>query len=180
MIDLGTWLDLLGTGIKTYGLISGGADQDAAYQAQAGASLAEARRALLQANETRDSAALSAIVTRRVGADVQSAARAAYGASGVDVNYGTARDVQTFIGQTSEEDALTNILLGERQARRLEDVASASVAEAGQFGRAGRNARSNSGWTAVGSLVSGGADAWSKWRSGNPTSQPAAPIETRP
>ena len=180
MFDLATALDLLGTGVKVYGAIAGGRDQQDAYNALSSASLAEARRALLNAREVQDVAQQQAAVTRRSGLDVQSSARAAYGASGVNVNYGTAKDVQREIGTRVEEDALNAILLGERQSRRLEDVATASVNEASQFVRAGKNARSTSDFNAVGSIISGGASAWSKWNAGQPILKNNAPIQEGP
>ena len=160
--DLSTIFDLVGTGVKVYGALSSGQDAADMYDAQATSSLTEARRALVDAASYRDVAGIQAGKTRRQGGDVVSQARAAYGASGVNVNTGT--DVQAEIAKRADEDALNTILLGERQAQRLEDVAAASIDEAAQFGKAGKNAVKSANRTAIGNAISGGASAWSKWK----------------
>ena len=162
--DLSTIFDLVGTGVKVYGALSAGQDAADMYDAQATSSLTEARRALVDAASYRDVAGIQAGKTRRQGGDVVSQARAAYGASGVNVNTGTAADVQAEIAKRADEDALNTILLGERQAQRLEDVAAASIDEAAQFGKAGRNAVKSANRTAIANAISGGASAWSKWK----------------
>lgn len=172
-VDFGTALDLLSTGVKVYGAFAQGDDAQSAYNAQANASMVEARRALLNAREVEDVARQQAEVTRRQGIEAEANARAGYAASGVDVNYGTARDVQTEIGKRAEEDALNSILYGERQARREEDVASAAATEAGSYLTAGKNAKGNATLAGVGSLIAGGASAYSKWKQFN--APPAKP-----
>ena len=163
-LDFSTVLDLIGTGVKVYGALSSGEDGADMYNAQAAASLTEARRALVDAAGFRDVAELQAFKIRRQGGDVVSQARAAYGASGVDVNKGTALDVQIEIGRRADEDALNAILYGERNAQRQEDIAAASVNEAAQFGVAAKNSSKAGERNAIGNLLSGGASAWSKWK----------------
>jgi hypothetical protein len=162
-LDFSTILDLVGTGVKVYGALQAGQDAGDMYDAQAASSYTEARRALVDAAAYRDTSQIQAFKIRRQGGDVVSQARAAYGASNVNVNTGTAADVQVEIGKRANEDALNAILLGERQAQRLEDQAEASVIEAAAFGKAGRNAQKGANRTAIANAISGGASAWSKW-----------------
>lgn len=161
--NIGTALSLFSTGVKVYDAIKSGNDSEAAYNAQAGSLRLEARRALIEARTVADTAYMQAEVVRREGGDTLSGARAGYAASGVDVNFGTARDVQVEIGQRVESDALNQILLGERQKKKLIDEAAALEAEANQADVAGGNAASAGYWQAAGSALQGGADAWSKW-----------------
>ncbi len=162
--DFSTVLDLIGTGVKVYGAYSAGEDAGDMYSAQGASALTEARRALVDAAAFRDNAEIQAFKIRRQGGDVVSQARAAYGASGVDVNKGTALDVQTEIGRRADEDSFNAILYGERNAQRQEDVAAASMNEAAQFGVASKNAGKTAERNAIGALLSGGASAWSKWQ----------------
>jgi hypothetical protein len=56
---------------------------------------------------------------RKAGRLVTSQARAAYGASGVEVDHGTPATVQGSIRRNVEEDALTELLTGKRRATVL-------------------------------------------------------------
>lgn len=62
---------------------------------------------------------------RKAGKQQQASAVAALAASGVDVQVGTAEQIQTDIAQRTEEDALTTILNGKDSGRRLNRIAAA-------------------------------------------------------
>ena len=168
MCELATILSIASTAASVAGSLSSGSGKAGAYNAQADAAELDARRAVLDARTAEDEAYVNAAHTRIAGLDVQSAARASYGQSGVDVNTGTALDVQKDIGRRAEEDALNQILVGERQRVRLEQEAAGSRMEAAGLREAASNASTGGILGAVGSLISGGADAYSKWHTANP------------
>lgn len=164
MLDVASALSLVSTGIKFFSAIKGGDDRGDLYEAQAHTAYLDARRALLDARQVREVANVNAGVVRKSGADYRSAARAAFGANGIDVNYGSAVDVQQDITDRAEQDAINQLLTGERQARNLEDTAQGLLQQGQQYQQAGGNAR-RAGWTsAAGSALSGAADVWSKWQ----------------
>jgi len=100
-----------------------------------------------QAAEERDAAKAEAETTRKAGERQRKAATAAYGASGVVVNEGTAQDVQDEITADYEKDAMMQVLTGERRAR---------VAE-----RKGKQAL-------MGSLLGAGTAVAGGWKSATP------------
>ena len=161
-------LSLVSTGVKFYSAWQGGQDAGSQYDAQAAASFIDARRALIDARQARDVAGEQAKVIRRSGAEYRSAARAGYGANGIDVSYGSAVDVQHDITKRADQDALSAILLGERQATALTDEANALTQQGGQYGTAGGNARSAGKLAAAGSAFAGAADIASKWYAAKP------------
>lgn len=164
-IDIGTALGIASAGLQIHSALSAGRDAQSTNDAQAGRSLLDARRALLDAQAVSAVAADAAAKTRILTREVVSTARARQGASGVNVNIGTARDVQLDIASRGEEDALNQVLLGERQRTRLQDEARAIEDEAGQFVQAGRNARGQGTLNAVSSAISAGADVYARWKS---------------
>ena len=80
---------------------------------------------------------------------VSSLSRAALAASGVDVNRGTALLVDQEIGTWGEQDALTAVLTGKREASMQR--------------MAGKNALMQ-GYTGIGSALLGGAGQYSRWK----------------
>ena len=134
--------------------------ENAQKQADADAAKGEAE---LQARQIRDA-----------GKRQKSAATAASAASGFAVNDGTAEVINNQIDQGSEQDALTTILAGKNNARKL--VAQGEAAKT-----AGENARTaaymsaisngmksaGGGWKGGGGASSGAADPMSRYTSGN-------------
>lgn len=155
---------LLSTGVQIYGALKGGADKGDSYDAAATSAYIDARRALIDARLTREVAVVEASKINRSGAEYRSAARAQFGANGVDVNSGSARDVQRDITHRAGQDAIERVLLGERQALALEDNANSLISEAGQYAAAGDNARSAGNWSAAAAAISGAGDIWKKYR----------------
>ena len=164
LLDVATGLSLISTGLKFYSAFKGGEDREDMYQAQAQTAYLDARRALLDARQVREVASVNAAVVRKSGADYRSAARAAFGANGIDVNYGSAVDVQQDITERADQDAINQLLLGERQARTLEDTARGLLQQGQQYEQAGSNAQRGGWLSAAGSALSGAADVWSKWK----------------
>jgi hypothetical protein len=112
----------------------------------------------LDASYERSDAAVRATKTRKAGAIVQSGARAGFAASGVDVTRGTPLAVGQYIGRNVEEDALTQLLTGERRATALEK-------EATGLRGAARNASTTSLLSAWSSLLGGAGNAYSSQQS---------------
>lgn len=100
---------------------------------------------------TRGFASIGADKIRRAGKTVQGQARAAYGASGVSVNSGSAAAVQEDIARRAGEDALTELLTGGYRAASMESTAAARRI-------AGRNAMFAGVGSAGRSLLSSYAD----------------------
>lgn len=93
----------------------------------------EAEQLLADAEVSRGLAQVTAGKIRKAGAQTRKQARAAYGASGVSVDSGSALAVQEDIDRGAGEDALTELLSGSYRAASMEATASARR-------RAGRNA----------------------------------------
>lgn len=118
------------------------------YQAQLAEADAQAEREAGEATASR---------IRRAGTFQQSEARAALSASGVEIGAGTPLLIEREIARGSEADALAAILQGTRGVARSEG-------EASLFRMAGRNAVTAGNRAAFGSLLSGGAQATSGWK----------------
>lgn len=76
------------------------------------------------AGQTETVGAMTADILRKKGKQAVSSARAQYGASGIDVNSGTAQVVQKEITQNAEMDALTAILQSKIESRAMRNEAS--------------------------------------------------------
>jgi hypothetical protein len=112
------------------------------------------------ADAAKGEAELQARQIRKAGQAQKSAATAATAASGFSVNDGTAEVINNQIDQGAEQDALTAILSGKNNARRL--VAQGEAAK-----KAGENART-AGYM---SAISTGMSAAGGWKS--PAGKPA-------
>lgn len=113
----------------------------------------------LQAAQERDAAVAQAERIRRAGRRQQSAADAAFAASGVSVGTGTPVRVNEQIGLDAETDAYMEILTGERRGRTLDQEARATR-------RAGRNAQ-QAGYMQAGTSLLSSAANYGMWRAGN-------------
>ena len=162
-IDIGTVLGIVSGGVQVANALRRGSDAGETYDAQASSSMIDARRALIDAQAAVEAASVAASKTRIGVREAVSTARARYAKSGVRVDTGTALDVQRDIATRGEEDALNQVLLGQRQKQRLEDEAAGLAIEAGQFSQAGDNARKAGRLNAVGSAISSGADVYTRW-----------------
>ena len=141
------------TAYNALGTLQQGKDEQRAYEMRASQSEADAAA-------EREAAALRAAKVRRAGRVQQSEVKAAYGASGVVADKGSAETVQTAVGRLSELDALNEILYGERRA--VADQQQAAFERA-----AGSNAAAGARRKALGSILSTGAVLAGGWASPN-------------
>ena len=142
-----------GTGLQAYGQYRQGREQESALNYQAGMSLADAAAA-------EGMSQVQAKVIRKAATMTRKEATAAYGASGVDVNSGSALDVQGDILRRGEVDALTALITGKNTATRLREQAQMQS-------RAARKARVSGNLGALATVIQGGAQAgWAYSKSG--------------
>lgn len=128
------------------------------------------RQAQADAQAERESAVVRAGKLREQGARAQSAARASMAGTGIDTGAGTPLRIESEIARNSEEEALNEILYGNRRGTRLD--------QEGEFAQlAGRNRQTAGFMGAGGSLLSGGAQVLRSWKS--PNTQSPAPVEDR-
>lgn len=109
----------------------------------------------VRGDEEQGIARVRARKTREAGEEVAGAARADYAKAGVNVEAGSAGDVQDMIRRQAEEDALNEILYGRRKARALGEEA--------RLVRAGGKAAMTSSVLSAGGMVARG------WRRGGGT-----------
>lgn len=114
-----------------------------------------------QSQNDADNAASAATVQadriRRLARNRASEANSALAASGVQVGEGTAVNINEEIIGNAEEDATMTILNGQRQQRQ-------GYVDASNTTLAGAQAQSSYRGQAVGSALSGGAQAYSGWK----------------
>jgi len=137
------------TALQTVSILRQGVQQKAYFDFQARQNAADAAAA-------QGVAAVNADIIRKAGRMARSGARASLAKAGVDVNSGSAADLQDNITQESELDAFTAILQGRYQGQRL--------AQQGQFNRTQSSmAMRNAMWEASGTLLAGGAKTYQAW-----------------
>lgn len=129
---------------------------------QAGNFMAEQARA--DAIAEREAAEVKAQKVRKAGAATQSSAKASLAASGVVATAGTAVKIQETIGRRSDEDALNEILYGERKAERLEQDADLAKLSGQRARAAGERGQAASNMAAFGSLFEGGSKVAGGWK----------------
>ena len=133
------------TGLQAFGQYRQGREQESALNYQAGMSLADAAAA-------EATGQVQAKVIRKAATMQRKEATAAYGASGVDVNSGSALDVQGDILRRGEVDALTALITGQNTGARLRGQAQMQS-------RAAHNARVSGNLGALATVLQGGAKA---------------------
>lgn len=143
-------LMLAGTALSAGGSISQGADAaEAGYTQQA---LDE-----IDAKANIETAQYNAEKQRRRGQQAKATARAAYAASGVKVDTGTAADVVEDIGERAEEDVYQILLEGGQMSNRMrsrgtaaakagKDMQNASLINAGATALGGFGDMKKAGW----------------------------------
>jgi hypothetical protein len=134
-----------GTGMQAFGQYRQGREQESQLNYQAGMARADALAA-------EGVAQVEAKHIRRATTMQRKEARAAYGASGVDVNSGTALDVQGDILARGEYDALSALLTGSNRAARLRQSAE-------MFARGAHNARVSGNLGALATVLQGAGQA---------------------
>jgi len=163
----GAALNMIGGAMNAGGALKSGNQQEvfANYKADQAMADAEAER---QMGEVR------AGKIRKAGKLQVSEARAAGGASGVDVNSGSMVDVGETIQRNVSTDALTELLTGVRRANTLTATAQGYRAQ-------GALAQDAAKATATRSLLSGAANAATALYAGNrykTTTKPASIVST--
>lgn len=133
------------TGLQAFGQYRQGREQESALNYQAGMSLADAAAA-------EATGQVQAKVISKAATMQRKEATAAYGASGVDVNSGSALDVQGDILRRGEVDALTALITGQNTGARLRGQAQMQS-------RAAHNARVSGNLGALATVLQGGAKA---------------------
>lgn len=126
---------LMSTGFQAVGSILQGRQQKAYYDTQAA--------------YAQDDAASKAEKIRRAARFQEGEARAAIAGSGVKLGAGSAGLAEREIAQTSEQDAFTALLSGNRQAAMQR--------------QAGKNA-ARSGYIGAGASILGGWQQYNKWK----------------
>lgn len=111
---------------------------------------AQAQQAVNQAAYDADAAKSTAEKIRKAGRAQVGEAQASLAASGVKLGDGTALEVKKAIGENVEQDALSEILSGNRAVRSGQETARYQI-------QSGQNARSNSYLKAAGTVLSGAA-----------------------
>lgn len=121
----------------------------------------------LDAVAEREAGHLRGRKIRKAGVGARSDARAGYAAANIEVDTGTALKVDQEIAATSEEDALTEILYGEKRAQAAERSAAYERAAGAQAKKAGKR-------NAFGSILGAGAQLGGNWLGGGGASGGAA------
>jgi len=157
---IGTIATVAGTGIAAAGALEGGA-----YAAQVARN--NKTLALQNADYARNAGQAQAAITSMKGAAKSGALKAGQAASGVDVNTGSAVDVQAGEREADTLDAETVLTNAELQAYGYTTQAANFEAEAQQDETA-------SMFDALGTIASGVGSVASKW--GTPGKSPSSPI----
>lgn len=130
--------------------------QQQAAKDQQEASNEQAKIAIDQAAGEADARKAQAEKIRKMGKFQRGETKASLAASGVKLGEGTALELDKSIIQSSEEDALSAILSGNR-------IVDSAGREADSLIRAGNNARSNANAKAFGTALSSAAKIGSGW-----------------
>lgn len=146
------WLMVASTAMQTVQSLNKGEQEEDFHRFQA-------EQANADAQAEREAGEVRAGKVRRGGKSTQSEATAALAASGVEVTAGTPVKIASQITRNAEEDALNEILYGERKGRRLDQQATLER-------QAGERASAAGTMGAIGSVLSGGAKlAGPGWKS---------------
>lgn len=146
-------LSVASTAMSVLGSVQQGRQQNDYAQYQADQTRADAVAA-------QGAAEVQADKVRKAMRMQQSQARASLAASGVDVNSGTSNTINEDIANRGEQDALTALLDGTNQGKRLNSQATG-------YEISGKNAESAGYSKATGSLLSGGFQIAKGWKKTN-------------
>lgn len=153
----------VGAGIQALGSLKQGAAQNAMYQYKAGVAQANASVANLQSSYDEEVGGLKTTEEGLKGADIIARTRTAFGAGNIDVNSGSAKQVQGSelkITQTNEKVAMSD---ADHAAYNERIRAADSTAEEGADYEAGSQAQSTATIGAIGSIISAAGNIASKW-----------------
>lgn len=155
-----------GSVISAYGAYQGGKATSAMYGYQAQVARINSNIELQNADYARQQGEIQATQYGRKAAQQQGAIRAAQGASGLDVNSGSNKGVQTSQQETTRID-LNQIRSNAAKTAYDFDVKSTEdINQAGLYDTASTNAMKAGELGAVTSLVGGAGSVSSKWLAG--------------
>lgn len=158
---------LLGGAITAGGTLAGGASQQAMYNYQAGVAQLNSKIALQNADYTQTAGGTAGYQSGLKTGAIVGTQKADQGASGVDVESGSAagvRDTTTKLGQYDQDLIATNYA---KKAYSYEVEAATKTAEAGADVIAGENAVKASKISAAGSILGTVGSVASKWLQGS-------------
>ena len=141
---------VVGTGVSVY------SQQQTAKDTQE-ANNEQAKIAIDQAAAEADARKAQAEKIRKMGRYQRGEAKTSLAASGVKLGEGTALEVDKSIIQSSEEDALSAILTGDRIVKSADREAQSLI-------KAGNNARSNANTQSAGTVLSSAGSIASGWK----------------
>ena len=166
VFGLGATLSTFGTLFSAYNLFTGGQDQSALYEARADQERARARDAIERGKIEEDR-------HRRQVASLKGEQRSQLAASGVELDSGSASDLQADTAMLGEFEALTIRNNAEREAYGYRSAASTYGYQADQAKTSGTRG-------AMGALLGGlgGTLVDSKWYDSKSMIKPGAPMNT--
>ena len=164
--ETGLGATAVGSAISAVGAYSQGQSTSRMYGYQANMARINSQIAKQNADYARNQGEQEAVIAGRRGAQQLGGIRAAEGASGLDVNSGSAKDVQTSQKGTTALD-LTQIRSNAAKTAYDYDVQSTQdISQAGLYDMASSNAKTAGEIGALSSIVGGAGSVSSKWLQG--------------
>ena len=165
--EVGLGSTAVGSALSAYGAYSQGQATSRMYGYQANMARINSQIALQNADYARNQGEQQAVIAGRQGAQQLGGIRAAQGASGLNVNSGSAADVQASQKSTTALD-LTQIRSNAAKIAYNYDVQSTQdISQAGLYDLAGSNALTAGDLGAASSIIGGAGSVSSKWLQGN-------------
>ena len=165
-----TALAAISAGASLFGGYATGQTAQAQAEAQAQAMEANARTARIQAHDSIERGGQDELKLRRQLAQTRGTQRAVMAAQGVDVNSGSALDVQNASIAEGEHDAEVIRFNAARQRWGYINQANNLQAQAAATRSAGMYTARNSLIGGIGGAVTSGLDAFDKWRTAKKSS----------
>ena len=164
--EVGLGSTAAGSALSAFGAYDTGTANSRMYGYQAQVAQINSKIALQNADYARMQGEQQAVIAGRRGAQQLGGIRAAEGASGLDVNSGSAKDVQTSQKGTTALD-LTQIRSNAAKVAYDYDVQSTQdISQAGLYDMASSNAKTAGEIGALSSIVGGAGSVSSKWLQG--------------
>ena len=165
--EVGLGSTVVGSALSAYGAYSQGQATSRMYGYQANMARINSQIALQNADYARNQGEQQAVIAGRQGAQQLGGIRAAEGASGLNVNSGSAKDVQTSQQGTTALN-LTQIRSNAAKTAYNYDVQSTQdISQAGLYDLAASNALTAGDLGAASSIIGGAGSVSSKWLQGN-------------
>lgn len=156
-----------GSLISAFGAKSTGDANAKMYSYQAGIAQLNSQIALQNADYARNKGEEEAVIEGRKGAQTLGQIKATQGASGLDVNSGSNKDVQESQIETTKLDLNQTRSNAAKTAYDYTVQSQQDISQAGLYDMASSNSRTAGNINAVASLVSGAGSVSTKWLAGN-------------